>query len=97
MEPAGIAAVDAARANGSWEALDHAQRGVEPDDLRAALDADAAARRNWDGFAPSFHKATLEWIGMAKRPETRARRIATTVEHAAAGKRVNEWIPPSKR
>jgi uncharacterized protein YdeI (YjbR/CyaY-like superfamily) len=83
MAPAGIAIVEAAKADGSWTALDDIENLVEPDDLRAALDASPAARQSWDGFPRSVKCASLEWIANAKRPETRAKRVEETVTLAA--------------
>lgn len=93
MTQAGIAVVDRAKADGSWTALDDAWNLVEPDDLRAALDADAEARRQWNAFPPSAKRAILEWIGAAKRPATREKRIADTARLAAKGERANQWRP----
>jgi uncharacterized protein YdeI (YjbR/CyaY-like superfamily) len=87
MLPAGRAVVEAAQADGSWSLLDSAEALEEPSDLVAALDADPAARAVWDGFPPSARKAMLTWLVMAKRPQTRADRIATVVERAARGER----------
>jgi uncharacterized protein YdeI (YjbR/CyaY-like superfamily) len=50
LAPAGRAVVEAARADGSWTALDDIENLIEPDDLRAALDASPAARRERDAF-----------------------------------------------
>jgi uncharacterized protein YdeI (YjbR/CyaY-like superfamily) len=63
MTAAGQAAVDDAKASGAWLAIESAQAGEAPDDLRAALDRDADARRHWDNFPPSTERAILEWIG----------------------------------
>jgi uncharacterized protein YdeI (YjbR/CyaY-like superfamily) len=93
LAPPGEAAIAAARADGSWASLDDAHALVEPDDLRAALDAASAAREHWDGFPPSARKAILEWIGSARRPETRARRVTETATLAARGERANQWRP----
>ena len=93
MLPAGLAVVEAARADGSWSALDDVENLVEPDDLRAGLDADPAARANWDAFPRSARRGILDWIRLAKRPETRAKRITETVTRAARNERANEWTP----
>lgn len=93
MLPAGIAVVEAARADGSWSALDDVENLVEPDDLRAALDADPAARANWDAFPRSAKRGILEWISTARRPETRMRRVEQTATLAAQNVRANEWRP----
>jgi len=93
MAPAGLAVAEAARADGSWSALDAVEDLIEPDDLRAALDADPAARANRDAFPRSARRGILEWISTAKRPETRARRIAETATLAARNARANQWRP----
>ena len=53
MHPAGQAMVDLAKRTGTWTALDDVEALVEPDELRAALDANLDARRHWDAFPPS--------------------------------------------
>ena len=93
VQPAGLAAVERAKADGSWTRLDQVETLEEPEDLRAALDAAPAARTAWDGFPPSARRAVLEWISAAKRPTTRAGRVATTVAEAEAGRRANQWRP----
>jgi uncharacterized protein YdeI (YjbR/CyaY-like superfamily) len=91
MRPAGRAVVEAAIADGSWTMLDDVEDLVEPPELRALLDADPAARAHWDAFPRSAKRGLLEWIVQARRPETRARRIAETAEAASRGERANEW------
>jgi uncharacterized protein YdeI (YjbR/CyaY-like superfamily) len=93
MLPAGTAVVEAAMADGSWSALDDVENLVEPPELAAALDAHPPARGHWDGFPRSAKRAILEWISTAKRPETRAKRIAETAALAAQGIRANQWRP----
>ena len=97
MTPAGLAVVEAARASGAWTALDRIEDGVEPDDLATALDAAPAARREWDAFPRSARRAILEWIDGARRPETRAQRVATVVTEATEGRRANQWRQPTGR
>lgn len=87
LAPAGIRALDIARANGSWTVLDGPEAGIEPDEFAAALGADPVARANWDAFPKSVKKFGLTHIAMAKRPETRSARIAKIVADAAEGKR----------
>jgi uncharacterized protein YdeI (YjbR/CyaY-like superfamily) len=86
MTPAGQRLIDAAQQDGSWAFLDDIDALVEPDDLRAALDAEPAARANWDDSRPSDRKRALYHIKTAKRTETRARRIAQIVALAAEGR-----------
>jgi uncharacterized protein YdeI (YjbR/CyaY-like superfamily) len=60
-----------------------------PQDLRAAIDAVPAAKATFDGFPPSQQREYADWVGEAKRDETRARRLALSVEWLAQGKRRN--------
>ncbi|WP_282845670.1 YdeI/OmpD-associated family protein [Microbacterium oxydans] len=87
LAPAGIRALETAKANGSWTVLDGPEAGIEPDELTTALDALPVARANWDAFPKSVKKFGLTHIAMARRPETRAARIAKIVADAAEGRR----------
>jgi uncharacterized protein YdeI (YjbR/CyaY-like superfamily) len=91
MAPAGLAVVEAARADGSWTALDDVENLVEPEDLRAALDAEPEARRHWDAFPRSVKRGILEWLLNAKAAATREKRVRETAELAARGERANQW------
>ena len=91
LAPPGIAAIERARADGSWDALDDVERLIVPEDLGAAFDARPGAREQWDGFPPSVRRGILEWILDAKRPATRQRRIEETAARAAVGERANQW------
>jgi uncharacterized protein YdeI (YjbR/CyaY-like superfamily) len=82
MAPAGVAAIERAKANGSWEVLDSAERLVVPADLAAALEARPPAAANFAGFPPSARKQVLAWVALAMRPETRADRIRRVVDAA---------------
>lgn len=86
MAPAGIAVVRAAKADGSWESLDEVESLVMPDDLAAALSLDPRAVEGFASLSASARKMTLYYIAEAKRPETRARRIAQTVSSAIEGR-----------
>ncbi len=97
MTPAGEAAVQRSQHDGTWDALNRVEVLDEPDDLRRALDAQPAARRHWNAFPRSTRRAILEWILAAKRSETRARRIADTVDKAQVNVRANQWRQPSGR
>jgi uncharacterized protein YdeI (YjbR/CyaY-like superfamily) len=91
MAPPGEAAIARAEADGSWTRLDGASARTEPPDLAAALDAAPGARAAWAGFPPSHRRANLEWVAQAKRPATRAARIAEIAARAAEGARANTW------
>ncbi|GAA1956359.1 YdeI/OmpD-associated family protein [Microbacterium deminutum] len=87
MAEAGIRAVELAKANGAWTILDNAEALREPDDLAQALDAAPVARERWDAFPPSSRKFGIAAVDGARRPETRAARIAKIVADAADGRR----------
>ena len=68
----------------------HPKPDVEtPPDLGEALAGNAAARATYDGFPTSAKRDYVDWLIEAKRPETRARRLAQAVEWMAEGKRRN--------
>ena len=97
LEPAGRAAVEAAKADGTWSLLEDLERLDVPDDLAVALDRHPGARARWDAFPASARRGILGWIRLAKRPETRERRVAETAEKAARGERANMWTPREHR
>lgn len=61
-------------------------RPVEaPEDMQAALAKSRAAQKTWEALPPSHQREYLGYITEAKKPETRARRIAQTIERLKAG------------
>jgi uncharacterized protein YdeI (YjbR/CyaY-like superfamily) len=58
-----------------------------PQDLKAALAANAAAKTAFDGFPPSAQRDYVEWVTEAKRDETRTKRLNQAIEWLAEGKR----------
>nr|WP_295660121.1 DUF1801 domain-containing protein [Polymorphobacter sp.] len=60
-----------------------------PDDLQAALDGAPAAAAGFAALSPSAQREYLDWVLEAKAAATRAKRVATTVEWSAEGKRRN--------
>jgi len=85
MTPAGLAIIEEARRNGSWDALNNVD--VISDDLMKAFRKNKKAFTHFQQFAPSAQRLLLEWIYSAKRPETRARRIAATIAAAAENRK----------
>lgn len=76
MRPAGLAQVEAARADGRWAAAYESQSNATvPPDLQAALDANPAAAAFFATLRGANRYAILYRVQDAKRPETRARRI----------------------
>jgi uncharacterized protein YdeI (YjbR/CyaY-like superfamily) len=91
MHPPGLAEVERAKADGRWDAAYAGQRAASvPDDLRQALDAEP-------GLAAAFaeldarNRYSLIWrLNDAKRPETRARRLAKYLDMLRRGERLHE-------
>ncbi len=97
MAPAGIAAVERARADGSWSSLDAIEQGIVPDDLAAALESQPPAAANFEAFPKSVRRMLLIWVSSAKRPETRAARIAEVAARAAVNERAGPAAPAVPR
>ena len=88
MRPAGLAAVEAARADGRWErAYAGPATATVPDDLAAALAADPAAQQAFDGLDGRNRYAVLHRVATAS-PKSRATRIAGLVQMLAEGRRL---------
>ena len=66
--------------------LDTEPRTVQPpEDLRAALDAEPGALASFEELSFTHRREYAEWVEGAKRPETRAKRVAETVRRVQAG------------
>lgn len=90
LRPAGLAAIERAKANGMWTALDEVEQGIVPDDLAAAFDAHPPAAERFAAFPWFARRALLLWISQAKKPATRAARVLETAVRAARNERANE-------
>jgi uncharacterized protein YdeI (YjbR/CyaY-like superfamily) len=94
MQPAGLAAVARAKADGSWEAAYPGQKTIEvPDDLAQALAAEPRARVNFKLLSSQNRYAVLYRIHSAKRSDTRAQRVERFVAMLARG----ETVHPQER
>lgn len=91
MAEPGLEKIAAAKRDGSWSRLDAANADTLPSDLVAAFARYPGAAETFAVFPPSARRAILEWISLAKRPETRAARIEETASLAAKGERANQW------
>ncbi len=90
MRPSGLAAIERAKAAGTWDARSDVDRLEEPADLRTAL-VQREASAWWADAAPSYRRNVLRWIADAKRDETRAKRIDIVAAHAARGEKVPNY------
>ncbi|MFC3199347.1 YdeI family protein [Parapedobacter deserti] len=87
MAPAGLASVETAKENGSWAILDEVEALQVPADLAQALQGHQGAGSYFHSLSKSARKAILTWIVLAKRPETRQKRIAETARLAGQSKK----------
>ena len=87
MQPAGLAVIEQAKANGSWTVLVSAEQLEVPDDLAAALQAAPPAATNFAAWPASLRKGLLGRIALAVKPETRAVRIAKVADFARRNER----------
>ncbi len=89
MTSIGLAKIEAAKKDGSWDTLNSSDNMEIPKDLATAFSANKSAKDNFEAFSDSTKRAILFWVGNAKREETRNARIEKTVSMAAQNKRVN--------
>jgi uncharacterized protein YdeI (YjbR/CyaY-like superfamily) len=80
MTPAGMKVIDLAKKTGRWDARPHIEALKMPAELRKALNANAAAKKNWPTYTASQQKAFLRMVDDAKTAETRAKRVARVLE-----------------
>ena len=79
MHESGLKKIAIAKTNGSWEALDHVEDLIVPQDLEAAFQQNKTALDNYNNFSKTYRKSYLYWLNQAKREETRQARIAEIV------------------
>jgi uncharacterized protein YdeI (YjbR/CyaY-like superfamily) len=89
MRPAGLAEVERAKADGRWEAAYESAKNITvPDDLQRELDARPQAKAFFAELNSQNRYAILYRLHDAKKPETRARRLAKFVAMLEAGERI---------
>jgi len=79
LHKSGLQAIKIAKSNGSWTALDAVEKGIVPEDLQRAFNANTEAWENYAGFTLGQRKSYLYWLNQAKRQETRQKRIMEIV------------------
>ena len=88
----GLEAIEIAKQNGTWNALDEVEEIIIPDDLQKAFSKKKSALTNFEKFPRSSKRGILEWILNAKRPETRQKRIQETVDLAEKNIKANHYL-----
>jgi uncharacterized protein YdeI (YjbR/CyaY-like superfamily) len=91
MRSPGLRAIEESKRAGLWDFMDDVDALKTPGDLRAALEARPDAARYFEGLPPARKRFALRWIKLAKKPETRRRRIETVAELSSR----NEPLPGS--
>lgn len=88
MKPAGLKAIEAARADGRWEAAYASQKNISvPDDFQAALDKNKKAKEFFATLKSAERYSFLFRIQTAKKPETRAKRVQQFVNMLERGEK----------
>jgi uncharacterized protein YdeI (YjbR/CyaY-like superfamily) len=88
MTPAGMRAIEEAKKNGRWDsAYTSREKPVMSEDLKKALMKNKAAWENFNKFANSQQLMAIYWVNLAKRPETKDKRIRHIVQRAARNKK----------
>jgi uncharacterized protein YdeI (YjbR/CyaY-like superfamily) len=91
MHPSGLAQVEAAKADGRWEAAYPGQSQASvPDDLQAALERNPAAQRFFETLTGSTRYAFLYRLHDVRDPQRRAKRIADYIERLSAGRTLQD-------
>jgi len=85
MTPAGLALVEEAKRRGTWDQAASGRLELTPPELAAALAAAPPAAERWKAWAPTYRRQYISRVLAAKRPETRARRVAEVARRATAG------------
>jgi uncharacterized protein YdeI (YjbR/CyaY-like superfamily) len=94
MRPPGLAEVERAKADGRWEAAYAGQASIEvPADLAEALAASPRASATFETLTSQNRYAILYRLGVARRPETRARKLEQFLAMLERG----ETIHPQRR
>jgi uncharacterized protein YdeI (YjbR/CyaY-like superfamily) len=89
MTEAGMVKVREAKANGQWDkAAQREDTTLVPPELTAALAKNAKARQSFEKLAPCYRRQFIYWIGIAKRDETRQKRVTEAVRLLAGNERL---------
>ncbi|MEL6483541.1 MAG: YdeI/OmpD-associated family protein [Bacteroidota bacterium] len=85
MHKSGLSIIKKAKADGTWTLLDDVENGVVPKDLQIAFEQNAMAFKNFRSFTKGQRKSYLYWLFLAKRPETREKRIREIITLSEQG------------
>lgn len=86
MNDAGLACIEIAKQNGSWTILDEVEELIIPKDLSKAFRNNKDSKKYFFSLSKSKQKYLLQWIVLAKQPQTRQKRIDEIALCAGEGK-----------
>lgn len=87
MTSTGLESIQNAKNNGSWNLLDDVEALIPPGDLKEAFEKETEAFEFYKLLSKTSKKNILQWLVMAKLPETRMKRISTIIECALLKKK----------
>jgi uncharacterized protein YdeI (YjbR/CyaY-like superfamily) len=96
MTKAGFEIIDKAKQNGSWTILDEAEALIIPDDLEKAFQARDNAKTYFLSLSRSDKRNILQWLVLAKRQETREKRIAEIADLAEKNQKPKQFVVKKK-
>ena len=91
LNESGYKSVELAKKIGTWTAMDDVENGVIPSDLQKAFDSNPVASENFQNFSPGYRKSYLSWLHVAKREETRMKRIEEIIKLCEANKKERQY------
>ena len=87
MTPAGVRAYEENKHKSGLYSYENAQEELTATEEKL-FRKNKAARADWEKRPPGYRKVVLHWVTSAKRPETRAKRLATLIEVSAKGAKI---------
>ncbi len=92
MADAGFKIIEIAKKNGSWTILDEAEALIIPTDLEEEFQKKPSAKDYFLGLSRSDKRNILQWLVLAKRQETREKRISEIVELASINLKPKQFV-----
>jgi uncharacterized protein YdeI (YjbR/CyaY-like superfamily) len=83
IQKAGYKSIEIAKENGSWSILDEVEALILPKEVKKEFDKREGALEYYDSLSKSAKKILLSWVILAKRDETRLKRIIEIAENAS--------------
>ncbi|MCJ0743131.1 YdeI/OmpD-associated family protein [Pedobacter montanisoli] len=91
MAQAGLDSIEIAKQNGSWTILDEVEQLIIPNDLEEAFNKHEGSKDYFLSLSKTIKKMMLQWLVLAKRPETRQKRIDEIAELAGQRKKPKQF------